>query len=304
MSAIALPELLEKLANLRGTTAQERHRLRDLLMEAIGSGDMQVRSLAAEALGRIGDDRAVGPLTEAMHDPEPLVRWRAGHALYALHRQALVESRRIGIGDERDFESWKARLLADIATMLDSQDRAVRLKAACALRACGAPETLGSLLPALFDKDAAVRAETLQALAEFSSRDERLLEPAVAYLLPCLRDGDPLVRRIAASALGTLGSREAIRPLALLLHDPDAGVRARACRALGNLRDPASVRALVSCLADDDPEVRRSSARALGEVGDGHALAPLRQISNDEHPAVRQAVSDALNRLGIGRAKR
>lgn len=304
MPAITLPELREHLANLRGTTAQDRHKLRDLLMDAIRSDDMQVRALAAEALGRIGDDRAVEPLTEAMHDPEPLVRWRAGHALHSLHRQALVASHRLAIGDERDFETWKAHLLADTVTMLNSPDRAVRLKAACALRACGAPQTLESLLPTLFDKDAAVRAEALQALAEISGQDEHLLEPAVAYLLPCLHDGDPLVRRIAASALGTLGSRAASRPLVLLLHDPDAGVRARACRALGSLRDPASVRGLVSCLADDDPEVRRSSAWALGEVGDRHALPPLRQITNDEHPAVRQAVSDALDRLGNGRAKR
>ncbi|WP_269851110.1 HEAT repeat domain-containing protein [Methanosarcina horonobensis] len=43
-------------------------------MGVLGDNDPKVRARAAEALGRIGDKRAIGPLTETLNDEDERVR--------------------------------------------------------------------------------------------------------------------------------------------------------------------------------------------------------------------------------------
>jgi len=54
------------------------------LIAALGDPDGDVREAAAEALGTIGDPRAVGPLTAALKDPSGGVRQEAEKALARL----------------------------------------------------------------------------------------------------------------------------------------------------------------------------------------------------------------------------
>ena len=48
------------------------------LIKALKDKDSDVREEAAEALGEIGDDRAVEPLTKALKDEDSSVRSKAG----------------------------------------------------------------------------------------------------------------------------------------------------------------------------------------------------------------------------------
>src|SRR4030043_126453 len=51
------------------------------LIEALKDKDESVRRLAAEALGEIGDARAVEPLIQALKDKDTWLRWCSAEAL-------------------------------------------------------------------------------------------------------------------------------------------------------------------------------------------------------------------------------
>ena len=293
-----LADLRARLASLSQAAPAERHAFRQLLLDKIHSPSVPMRALAAEGLGRVGDERAVRPLIAALHDPAPLVQWRAAYALRALHVQALVPDDRLVFQEGRHFEQWKAGVLQRLVGMLYDPGHSIRREAATSLAEIGVPDVLPDLVAVAFDDEIAVREAAATAILTLAGAHPTWCEPARQGLLPALRAGDPLVRRTAADLLTRLDPRAAIPDLLGLLHDPDATVRALACTILGGLRDPATAGELIGRLADDHPEVRCSSAGALGHLGDPYAVPALVQLGNDEYPAVRQAVLEALGRIG------
>jgi hypothetical protein len=113
-----------------------------------------------------------------------------------------------------------------------------------------------------------------------------------------LRDPVGLVRKGAARALGTLGDRRAVGPLALALADRDAEVREEAARALGRLRDGRALAALERLAADEKPTVRRAAqeaAAALARPAPAAAPAPARPRQPSER---EQLLTDALEGTG------
>ena len=72
------------------------------LVQALGDEDPNVRVRAAEALGRIGDERAVGPLTTALNDEDETARVFAKLGLKSIeaqHENPLIAT----FGKEREF---------------------------------------------------------------------------------------------------------------------------------------------------------------------------------------------------------
>jgi HEAT repeat protein len=87
-----------------------------------------------------------------------------------------------------------------------------------------------------------------------------------------LADAEARVRRRAALAVGRVGLREGIQPLAgVLAGDADAEVRQMAAFALGLLGDKSAHDPLVTALADPSPLVQGAAAEALGLIGDATA---------------------------------
>jgi HEAT repeat protein len=82
-----------------------------------------------------------------------------------------------------------------------------------------------------------------------------------------LADGDPRVRRDAATALGRLGNARATHRLIEALRDPDAEVRAAAARALGLLGDPRAVEPLRVLHREGERPERKAAAEALARLG-------------------------------------
>lgn len=98
-------------------------------------------------------------------------------------------------------------------------------------------------------------------------------EPAVAALVVALRDPSPRVRARAAFALGTLGDRRAVEPLAALAAaDADATVRCDAGASLLDLNDPRGFAPLVDALDDADPRRRVRAIDALAAATGGARL--------------------------------
>ena len=146
-------------------------------------------------------------------------------------------------------------------------------------------------------------------------------------LLAALRDRSPVVRVVAARALGKLGQPAAVPKLlaeyasgrlpsgivstSLLhlgpaagpalqtrLHDGDPRVRALAARLIGLLDWTPAAGDLVALLGDDDAATRVEAAASLGRLGTENATEPLLARLSDASPDARVAAAEALGRLG------
>lgn len=116
--------------------------------------------------------------------------------------------------------------------------------------------------------------------------DRQLLEPELISLLDASRPRT--VRRAAATALGALGGRRAVKALLNVLDDT------RVAEVVGSLPDPPT-RQLNSLLARGNP----AAAEALGIAGHTAAAPRLMAATAQKNPrALRAAAVDALGRLG------
>ena len=180
--------------------------------------DSLVRWLAAEALGNLGDARAVEPLIAALKDSDSSVRQRAAEAL----------------GKLRD-----TRAVEPLITALKDRDSYVRQRAADALDKIGAP-AIELFITALKDSDSDVRQRAAEALWQIG--DARAVEPLIA----ALKDSDSGVRRRAAEALYKLRDARAVEPLIAALKDSDSSVRQRAAEALWQIGDARALEFLLN----------------------------------------------------------
>jgi HEAT repeat protein len=308
-----------------------------ILLATLRDEDSDVRSSAAQALGSLGDARAVEPLLAALHDEDPNVRGSAAQALDTLGDARAVEPLLAALRDETFLVSWyaaqalgtlgDARAVEPLLAALHDEDFHMRGSAALALGGLGDGRALEPLLAALMDEDFSVWWYAAQALGTLgdaravepllaalhddnlsvrgsaaqalgSLGDERALEP----LIVALGDEATLIRWCTAQALGTLGDARAVEPLLAALHDKDFYVRSSAAQALGTLGDARAVEPLLAALHDEDFNVRSSATQALGTLGDARAVKPLLAALHDKDSNVRRSTVQALGILGDARA--
>ncbi len=215
-----------------------------LLHRLSADTDARVRAAAAEALGRLGDVRALEALLHRLSaDTAAGVRAAAAEALGRL-------------GDRGAVEPLLHRLAFDA-----SGD--VRWAAAAALGELGDVRALEALLDCLSADDSSpVRAAAAAALGRLG--DVRALE-ALRHRLSA--DTDEGVRTAAAAALGRLGDRGAVEPLLhRLAYDASWYVRGAAAAALGELGDVRALEALLDRLTDDHILGRVQAEAALKRI--------------------------------------
>lgn len=157
-----------------------------------GKGNERHRS-AARALGKTKDDRAVEPLTEALHRYREIAGTAASalgnigspparDALFAAFQSRASEVRDAAMSAlEKTGDARAAEPLIDKAEQLIAEikgdDPAARSKAESALAYLGAP-VVETLIAALDDEDERVRRAAVDALGE--SKDSRAVEPLIA----------------------------------------------------------------------------------------------------------------------------
>mgnify|MGYP001028237481 CR=1 FL=1 len=165
-----------------------------------------MRRAGAYALGKLGDQQAVEPLTEALYDDQDQVRREAVRSLGQLKAvEALIEA-------------------------LSHPDDAIRHSAVDALGDLEDPRAAAPLIQALSDEDSSVRQVACYAVRDLG--DVRAVQP----LIERLGDSSKFVRQCAAEALGEIGDPRAIEPLkALLETEQDEYVRNRIESALRRL---------------------------------------------------------------------
>jgi len=244
-----------------------------LIAAALRDEDCWVCLLAAEALGKIGDPRAVDPLIVALQDEASGVRGNAATALGM-------------IGDPRAVDP--------LIVALQDEDSDVRWHAATALSMIGDLRTVEPLITALGNADWNVRGNAALALGGID--DKRSVEP----LITVLGDEEPYVRERAVKSLGRIGDPRAVEPLIVALqdedsHDEDSAVPWHAALALGKIGDKRAVEPLIVALQDENVCV--FAALALGRIGDLKAIPALEKAIYDSDKISGDEAKEALGKI-------
>jgi len=116
-------------------------------------------------------------------------------------------------------------------------------------------------------------------------------------LLLVLKDSRPVVRRLAAKALGQIGELNAVEFLVDMLRDPNPGVRATVAVALGNYHNPMAAQKIMDAYPGASREVRTDLLYILGNINDVLAVPFLIEHARDPEPASRAAVMLVLGKI-------
>lgn len=124
-------------------------------------------------------------------------------------------------------------------------------------------------------------------------------QQATQALADALADEDLTARRNAAQIGLLRGGEQAINTLVRTLRAPQVPARRHAAELLGYLSSPFAVNGLVRAAQQDaDPSVRQSAVWALSEIDSTRVRPTLVSISvRDPDPAVRAEAESALARL-------
>lgn len=116
-------------------------------------------------------------------------------------------------------------------------------------------------------------------------------------LKPGLVDTNPLTRRQAVTATGSIGlDPEAIRLVEAALKDKDSFIRATAAAELGEMKSLQSIPALRAALDDSAGEVGFAAAQALWEMGDKTGRGFIEDVIAGQQVATDGGVKGALHR--------
>ena len=219
----------------------------DALRAGLADPSAATRRLAAELLGRLDDETAVGPLDGLLSDEAPEVRAAGLRALATLDRDRGADA--------------ATRLAAD-------PDPAVRAESAVAI---GRAHGVESIRPALDELLAGERRARLAGIAAAGRiGDVSLLEPILRTLQD---DPDAAIRGAAATALGGMPGLPAVDALVAALDDDSPAVRRAAADALGRLEGAGP--ALVAVLESGSERAQVAAIRGLAggvSAGDDAAI--------------------------------
>lgn len=293
------------------------------------SPDVTVRSDAAHQLGKLGDERAVPALAEAVSDSDEYVRKSAVMALRRIGGTASMEALRTALGDRSEQVILQAvnglRDMRDkgavepLIRVLARRERSLQLAATDALVRIGS-DAVGPLLEAFKDRNLRRRIgnQVWKILVDMGTRS---IDP----LLEMMADDNQYVRLTAISVLGRIGDKRVAGPLVqLFLDDPrmQEGVVTTIARLeeRGVLEVPQTadreislprevieglqvrphadvIKQLQESLENPSPKVRRFALKALSALlGDG-ALDHLVKALGDEDVDVKRLAIRVMARL-------
>jgi HEAT repeat protein len=194
-------------------------------LRQLESHDVTVRSDAAHALGKLGDEAAVAALARALQDPDEYVRKSAVMALRRIAGPAAAEALRAALADRSEQVVLQAtnglRDMRDkgaveaLIRVLGRRERSLQLAATEALVRIG-PDAVGQLVLTFEDKNLRrkIGAQVMKILVDIGPR-------ASDALLEALAQGSQVVQVTALSVLGRVGDQRIVQPLVdLFLRDP------------------------------------------------------------------------------------
>lgn len=264
------------------------------LIASMKEDHYRVRRGAAQALGKIGDRRAVGPLMEALRDEDLEVRKNAAQALGEIQDPvavvplivALEESALFGSAAEALLRIKDPSAIDPLSKLLNSDNRLFRMTAVKALGGIRDRKAAEKLIPVLKDKDSLTRYIAQRSLVEIGT-------PSVEPLIIALQDRSPEVRIGAALPLRVIKDSRAVEPLIASLKDASPEVRKSASYAVGRFKDPRSIEPLIALWDDKDSTVRLEAAEVLAGMGP-IAVDPLINTLNHKNSYFRWRAASVL----------
>jgi HEAT repeat protein len=195
------------------------------LLRQLESSDVTVRSDAAHALGKLGDESAVAALARALQDADEYVRKSAVMALRRISGQAAAEALRAALADRSEQVVLQAvnglRDMRDkgaveaLIRVLGRRERSLQLAATEALVRIG-PDAVGLLMATFEDKALRrkIGTQVMKILVDVGPR-------AIDALLEAVSQESQVIQATALSVLGRVGDARIIKPLIdLFLRDP------------------------------------------------------------------------------------
>ncbi len=249
--------------------AEDERRWSPALETLLSDSSESVRSRAALASGRIGDEKAVPTLISMLRaDPSIAVRAKAAFALGEIESATAADELVAQLTKTSQPVEVRARIieaLGKIAASLPGSDEARS-------RALGA-----AILNAL-ESERRNRPNSRQVvLMSFTAALRARPEGAGKVIALFLSDSDSRVRADAGNALARLRAGDGNEQMrSLLANDPDPIVRANAARTLGATEDKTALAVLLDrATRDVDLRVRVSAIRALASLRNPNATEPL-----------------------------
>jgi HEAT repeat protein len=234
------------------------------LMASVRDRHDLLRAASADALGALGDARALAVLSQAaLRDPAPLVRAQAATAAARIGGEEATEVLMAALSDPdyatrlRALEAFENMRLVDTTPLeqaLGDTNQEVRKRAALALARLG---YLDQLVEQLAADDRQPRARAYASLLQLGRAG------VIDGIVGRLHHHSMQVRASIARACGELRAASAGPALLSALEDPAWPVRASVCEALGVLRPSGASRALLGMLGDPEESVREAAALAL-----------------------------------------
>ncbi|MEZ7893338.1 MAG: HEAT repeat domain-containing protein [Candidatus Wallbacteria bacterium] len=282
------------------------------LIELLDDDNVQVRIAAVSALKAIPDKRHAEHLIRALADSSEWVRVHAVEALGLIGEKKHVELLSQFLENE---ESDKVR-----ATLIK------------VLGELGGDKVLPVLLLYLKDKNARVRANSVEAVENLAGTDEKTIKQ---HLLPLLNDENNRVKANSIKALFKTGESQVCEVLQNMTTSKDDWMRASAAYVLGVIDYDKSVMLLMEFLNDECWFVVKNAVKALvkkskealpelekalnskginsrfktniitvlGEIGNGECLKLLILMLNDENGDVRQYAEATIDKIEKNTAK-
>ncbi len=241
-----------------GHSTQSTNGNLDQHIDALGDGDVSVRSRAADALGMSGESAAAIPhLIRALRDDYEPVRLNAAYALGAIGEPAvpqLIETLSDENGPTRRMAAYALAAVGEpavpaLSEALQHTEDVVRVEAAYAFAQIG--EAAASAMPALIERAKDEAVEVRRYLPEAFGGIGPAAAPAVPVLCDVLTgDNDGQAQFEAALALAQIGpaASDAVPVLANALNDENRYVRDNAVLALKRIDTPEAESALFDYL--------------------------------------------------------
>ena len=332
---LALLQDSESRVRRRAALAAGRVRLPDaipgLTTLLAGDKDVEVRQMAAFALGLIGDVSAASPLTTALADSDPTIQGRAAEALGLIaHKPAApvigamvaahvaagalngmnaddmgmpkpppVEAVRLGIYALVRLGSYDD--LAAAVLDRDGQPRSRWWPVAFALQRINDARAVPALLTLLSGEGQLSRAFAARGLGVL--KDQRATAPLLAI---ADNASEALAVRIqAVRGLALLGDARGGPVLMRLITSPQVNqnLQLEAIVALGQLRHANAVDLLIDLVPASWPSVRAAALQALARTDADTFMSAISALDPDANWSVRAAMASAIGELGGERAE-
>lgn len=283
-------------------------RARRALTGVIDSRHQLLQCHAIEALGQIGDPKAIGPLSRLLGNRDANIRVTAATALSKMASDRNVVAPLVKALKDPDEdvaaqaatglgESGDKRAAEPLSRFLHSPKEKVRVAAAQALGTLGDERAVPLLLQLLDEESEETQIKVLTTLRTIKAPSIR------KRVLKHLDHPKASVRRRVVDVLGPIGEADVAEQVEHVLRaDPADEVRMAAARALGEIADPASVDCLKDAIHNDEFKVRCQAIAALGEIGDEECYKTLMVLLDDQVAEVRFHAAVALGEVGNTRA--